>query len=705
MKRLREKAVGIAALALAAVPLTMPASPGNDKTWDVVVYGGTSAGVTTSVQVARMGGTAILIEPGSRLGGLSASGLGCTDIGSDEAKEYLGGISREFYERIWAHYQTDEAWVHETWDDYKDTLYWDYLPVVDEGIMWGFEPSVASRIFQDLIDEAGVTVVYGERLDRSGNGVSKDGATITSIRMESGREFRGRKFVDTTYEGDLMAEAGVSYTVGRESNDTYNERYNGVLVHPRRLPVDPYIERGNPASGMLPGITVGEPGQPGRGDSRLQAYNFRMTLTDAAENMVPIPKPEGYDPFQYELLLRLLEQGYAYPFGNHMMMPNRKTDTNNGNLFFCTDFVGRNWAYPEASYEERAAIVEAHRTYQMGLMWFLQNDPRVPADAREIVTGWGLPADEYTDNGHWPFQMYVREARRMVSDYVMTEHDCLRWVDTPEPVVIAGNPMDSHGIARFIDADGYLRVEGYFIEGVPPYPISYRSIVPRESEASNLLVPVCLSASHSAFGSIRMEPIFMALGQVAATAAVQAIAGDKSVQDVEYDRLRARLLEDDVRLELGPPPADRPITTKVDAPDLEGIVKDAAEAERIGSWAHSRALLPHVGGGYFHDGGANDGASRVRFTFDIGEPSSHELRMAWTADGNRATRVPVWIRDGNTVYRLFVDQRRAPGHDGLFESLGVYHFESDQIVVEISNEDAGGHVVVDAFQLLRREGG
>jgi hypothetical protein len=531
--------------------------------FDVVVYGGTSAGVVAAVQARHMGRSVVLLEPGTHLGGLSSGGLGNTDIGNKGA---IGGLSRRFYERVAAHYARPEAWEHETREEYVERTdignqgHGKADPVAEEtGVdtMWVFEPSVAEAIFRDMVEEAGVDIRFEHRLDLE-SGVVKESARIVSVRTVSGDTYEGRAFIDATYEGDLMAEAGVSYTVGREGNDVYGETLNGVqtrhAVHHQFLaPVDPYLVPGDPESGLLPGIHEGGPGEEGAGDHRVQAYNFRMTLTDAPENRLPIPRPDGYDPQRYELLRRYIEAGHFDALSLNSPMPNRKTDVNNHGAF-SSDHIGANYDYPEADHTTRERIFADHVSYVQGLWYFLQNDERLPAEVRESAGRWGLCRDEFLDNDHWPHQLYVREARRLVNDHVMTEHHCRGERRAEDSVGLAAYGMDSHNTQRYV-ADGQARNEGDVQVGVAgPYPVSYRSIVPRRGEATNLLVPVALAASHIAYGSIRMEPVFMILGQSAATAASLALDESGVVQDVPYPSLRERLLADDQILDWGGEP-------------------------------------------------------------------------------------------------------------------------------------------------------
>ncbi len=507
---------------------------------DVVVYGGTSAGVMAAVQVQRMGHTAVLIEPSAHLGGLTSGGLGATDIGNKRA---IGGLSLEFYRRVHQHYAQPTAWNWERSEEYRSER-----QATGEDTMWTFEPHVAEQILRTFVREASVMLVEGERLDLQ-QGVIRDGTRIVGIRMESGRQFHGRRFIDATYEGDLMACAGVSFHVGREASSVYDESLNGVRTdqakyHQLQPKVDPYITPGDPASGLLPGIHADSPGVDGSGDQRVQAYCFRMCMTDRAENRIPWPKPADYDPLRYELLLRNFEAGETQIPWHPTPMPNRKTDTNN-NKGFSTDNINQNYAWPTGDYATREKIFAEHLSYQQGLMWTLANHPRVPQTIREEVSRWGSCRDEFPEHAGWSHQLYVREARRMVSDYVMTQHHCQGRHIADDSVGLAAYGMDSHNTQRYVDASGYARNEGDVeVGGFTPYPISYRSIVPRAKECTNLLVPVCLSASHIAYGSIRMEPVFMVLGQSAATAACLSLDQQVDVQNVAIPALQARLRAD-----------------------------------------------------------------------------------------------------------------------------------------------------------------
>ena len=524
-------------LSLVCFALSAAESP----TYDVVIYGGTSAGVIAAVKTAQLGKSVVLIEPTRRLGGLTTGGLGATDIGNKLA---IGGLSREFYHRVWLHYQQPQAWKQDTAEAFRARR----GRPIDEDTMWCFEPHVAEAIYERWIADARVPVVRGERLDLV-RGVRKSGPRITAIVMESGKTFAGRVFIDATYEGDLLAKAGVSYTVGREPNAQYGETLNGVqpgqAKYHQFLPgVDPFVVKGDAQSGLLPFIEKRPLAADGSGDRRVQAYCYRMCLTDDPQNRIPFHKPAGYEERWYDLLLRNFEAGERGMPWINTPMPNRKTDTNN-RTGFSTDFIGQNYAFPDASHAQRDEIARRHRLYQQGLMWTLANHPRVPEKIRSEVARWGMCKDEFREGAGWQEQLYVREARRMVSDCVMSERHCRGELLADDAVGLGAYGMDSHHVQRYVDAKGNVRNEGDVeVPVAGPYPISYRSIVPKAAECTNLFAPVCMSASHIAYGSIRMEPVFMILGQSAATAAVLALDAGVDVQRVDYPRLRERLLAD-----------------------------------------------------------------------------------------------------------------------------------------------------------------
>jgi hypothetical protein len=519
---------------------------------DVCIYGGTSAGVIASVAAKKEGKSVLLIEPGRHLGGMSSGGLGWTDFGN---KAVIGGLSLEYYRRVGREYGKNEA-------------------------VWTFEPHVAEKAFKDLVRENQIDVIFEHRLTRA----EKDGARIKSITLEhapprpSGAPapqalpgsvetaVAAKVFLDCTYEGDLLAAAGVSFHVGRESASTYGEPLNGIRAqtpkHQFLGPVDPYVRPGDPSSGLLPLIQEGDGGKPGDGDQRVQTYNFRLCLTREKSNQLPIEAPPHYDPKRYELLARHVQSlektgkldklsGQAPLLKIDMVTPT-KTDINN-NGAVSTDYIGMNYAYPTADYATRGRIWDDHLHYTQGLLYFLGTDPRVPQHIRDEMRSWGLCRDEFQDTGGWPHQMYVREARRMVGPYVITQADCEHRKVAEDSVGMGAYNMDSHNCQRVVQ-NGVTRNEGDVqVSPSGPYPVSYRALTPKKEQCENLLVPVCFSSSHIAYGSARMEPVFMVLGESAAYAACMAIDGSTSVQDVEYSKLRKRLIDAKQVLEYTPP--------------------------------------------------------------------------------------------------------------------------------------------------------
>lgn len=542
------------------IALTKCAAPGAEEQThsydaDIIIYGGTAAAVIAAVQSKKMGKSVIVVSPDNHLGGLSAGGLGYTDTGN---KQVIGGLSREFYHRLYVHYDKPDAWKWQEKSEYGNKG--QGTPAMDgeNRTMWIFEPHAAEKVFESLVKENELQILRDEWLDRE-NGVVQEDGRITTIKTLSGKIFNGKMFIDATYEGDLMAAADVRYHVGREANSVYGEEWNGIqtgVLHHKHWfakNIDPYLVPGDPSSGLLPRISGEEPGKKGAGDHRIQAYCFRMCLSSHPDNRIPFARPEGYDSTQYQLLARVYAAGWDETFEKFDDIPNRKTDTNNHGPF-STDNIGMNYDYPEASYERRREIIKEHELYQKGLMYFLATDPQVPEGVRNEINKWGLPKDEFVDNGNWPHQIYVREARRMIGEYVMTEHDVLGKREVPEPVGMGSYTVDSHNVQRYVKPDGYVQNEGDIgVRTSKPYSISYRSLIPRKEECRNLLVPICVSSSHIAYGSIRMEPVFMILGQTAATAASLAIDEDVSVQEVQHEKLRQQLEKDDQRLVLEGP--------------------------------------------------------------------------------------------------------------------------------------------------------
>lgn len=676
---------------------------------DVIVYGGTSAGVIAAVQAKRMGKSAVIVGPDKHLGGLTSGGLGWTDTGN---KEVIGGLSRDFYHRIWLQYQKPETWKFQKQDSYGGRG--QGTPAVDgkNRTMWIFEPHVAEQVYEEYVRENMIPIFRDEWLDRKQGSADQQGVNIVegrikSITMLSGKTFHGKMFIDATYEGDLMAAAKIDYHVGREGKDVYGEDWNGVqtgeLFHrhhfdaiPGKVRIDPFVKPGDPSSGVLPRVSPNPPGEKHAGDHRIQAYCFRMCLTNDPANRIPFPKPDNYDPAQYELLRRIFDAGWRETFGKFDPIPNHKTDTNNHGPM-STDNIGMNYGYPDGSYAERRAIIKEHEDYQKGWLYFIANDRRVPAKVRQDMQKWGLPKDEFTDNGNWSHQLYIREARRMVGNFVMTENELKQRKPTPKPIGMGSYTIDSHNVQRYITPEGYVQNEGDIGVKCLPYQIAYGSLIPKKKQCENLLVPVCVSSSHIAFGSIRMEPVFMILGESAATAACQALDADVAVQDIDYEKLKSTLIKNGQVLEY----TAHATGNGIDPRKLKGVVVDDRDAELTGKWINSTSHPSYLGVGYQHDGNSGtdkEGVCSARFVTELPSPGRYEVRLIYPPNKNRASNVLVKIefmeREDHTI-----NQKIVPKDRGLFHSLGTWDFGQYGIVT-VTNENANGYVVIDGVQWI-----
>ncbi|MFM7399157.1 MAG: FAD-dependent oxidoreductase [Verrucomicrobiota bacterium] len=684
------------ALVLALLFAHAAALPAAEESHDIVVYGGTSGGVVAAVQAARSGHTVVLISPTQKLGGLTASGLGTTDTAG--YREIIGGLTRDFYRRIHRHYSDPLNWKSGDRDAYikKHGSH-------PDGMMHRFEPHVTEKIFEEWAAGSKITIVRGERLDLR-HGVIKEGTRITGLRMESGRTFPGKIFIDASYEGDLLPGAGIAHTYGRESAETYQERFAGVqprtgVEHQFRHPVDPYIKTGDASSGLLPEVhaaTLAAIGPEGSTDKLIQAYNFRLCLTDVPENRIPIQRPDGYDPARYELLGRYFKAGFAHPFGLHDSMPNRKSDLNNFGPF-SVDYLRGNDGYVEGDYATRDRIIADHVGYQKGLLYFFLTDERVPAHLRQQLAQWGYAKDEFADTGHWPWQIYVREARRMISDHVMTEHHILGKQTVTDSVGLGGYPLDCHNVQRFVNSEGYALVEGgIFITPNNPYPISYRSIVPRRSECENLLVPWSLSASHVAFLSIRMEPVFMVLSQSAATAASLALQNHCAVQDVSYAQLREQLEKQGQALDFKPV---RPKPEPIAPASLAGVVVDDLDVTFTDDWV-CRHDGRFVGQSFRCDVSHGKDDKTFRYRAILPKPGRYEVRYAYAKVRGASKDVPVTVHTAKGPKAVRLDLSLTPPIDGLWVSLGKFDFDNQEATVVVSNAGTTGAVITDAVQFL-----
>lgn len=653
-----------------AVALLMPGCMRpQPQPFDVVVYGGTAGGAVAAIAAAQEGASVALLEPRGHIGGMVSGGLGKTDHGN---KAVIGGLSREFFVRVGRHY--------------------------GEPITWYFEPHVAEQVFNDWLKEAGVKVLFNQRLVR----MDKAGQRIARIRMAGGGEFTAKAFIDATYEGDLMAMAGVSCTVGREGTDRYGESLAGVQAYSKYHQFDVPVPARDGSGALAPCVNPEQKSNPGDGDTKVQAYNFRVCLCNRKDNQVPFPKPADYDPRRYEILKRYLAvRGPDLKLNDVMivsLLPNGKTDINNRGPF-STDHIGASWGYPLAGYEERERIWKDHISYVQGFFYFMANDPSVPRHLQEEMSLWGPARDEFTDTDHWPHQLYVREARRMLGEYVMTQRDVQEEQTKTDAIGMGSYTIDSHHVQRVVRPDGTLENEGDFQVPIRPYEIPYRALLPRRSECENLLVPVCMSASHVAYSTLRMEPQYMILGHAAGLAAAEAARRGLAVQAVDVAWLRKRLDEQDQILSL---PATEP--PHIRGSSLPGVVVDNAQARVTGAWAPSTAVGPFVGADYLHSGGHDQAGKIVRFVPALPGRGAYEIRAAYTVSGNRASNVTVRINTSEGLKTAVLNQKQAPPTPP-FVSLGTFPLPAgSEGWVEIDSTGADGYVVADAVQWLPRRG-
>jgi len=632
--------------------------------YDICVYGGTSAGVIAAYTAALQHKKVILIEPGKHLGGLSSGGLGYTDIGNKYA---ITGIGRDFYRRMGKYYGKFETWI--------------------------FEPHAAEAIFKGYIKEASVPVLYQYRLVE----VTKQNTFIKSIVIENvevpqsqlNKTITAKIFIDCSYEGDLMAKAGVSYIVGREDNSVYNETWNGVqLLDKHQFPdgVDPYKIPGDSSSGLLWGVSNNKLLPNGAGNKMVQTYNFRICLTDDPSNKIEITEPEKYDASKYELLLRVLEKRPSENLNDAILkidrMPNHKTDINN-NGPFSTDMIGMNHEYPEADYAARKQIIKDHELYVKGLLYFIGHDKRMPLHLRNEMLQWGYPKDEYTDNGHFSPQAYIRESRRMIGDYVMTQANCESREVVDDGVGMAAYTMDSHNCERLV-VNGMVKNEGDVQKGgFGPYPVSYRSLIPKAEECKNIYVPVCLSASHIAYGSIRMEPVFMVLAQSSAAAACMAIDKKQTVQNVDVKKLQALLLQDPLM--------------NGSAPEILVDDNDVKHTTITGSWQKETR------GGYgptWLQTRPSATKQSVKYSPGIKKPGNYRVYVYISHNENAATKTHYIINDGENSKDVFISsQINIEGQtSGKWMLLGTYRFPAgNKASVTLTANDADGVVIADAL--------
>jgi len=627
---------------------------------DLCIYGATSAGVVAAYTAANAGKKVVIVDPVNHIGGLSSGGLGMTDIGN---KFVVTGLALDFYRKIGKHYGTFEQWI--------------------------FEPKVAEQIFRDYLSKTNVQLMLNNPLVK----VNKNGNTITHIELSSSegtKQVVAKVFMDCTYEGDLLAAAGVSYHVGREDNTVYGETINGVqLLDGHQFPngIDPYKVKGDASSGLLWGISSEKLLPNGTGDKKVQAYNYRITLTNVPENRIPITKPDNYDAQRYELLKRQKE---LQPWKSIQdvfiwsLMPNGKTDINNRNGF-STDMIGMNWDYPEADWSRRREIIKAHEDYTKGLLYFVGNDPAVPQEIRNEIQKWGYPKDEYTNNNHWSPQLYIREARRMLGEVVMTQNHCQGREIVQDDIGYAAYTMDSHNCDRLV-VNGMVKNEGNVeVGGFLPFPISYRSITPKRAEVDNLLVPVCLSSSHIAFGSIRMEPVFMVLAQSAAVAAGIAIDKRIPVQDVKIADIKHVLKTN--------PKADKR------AADELIHVSNSKQVNLSGNWSDGK------GRGFGMSFKESNGKDAAAARFTASKPlkaGKYKVYTYYPKKAESAVKHGLAIFNGKSVENKILDYSKVEikgQTSSTWVEVGEFTFYQgkDNPYVEISNQGADGIVAANAI--------
>jgi hypothetical protein len=673
--------------------------------YDVVIYGGTPAAITAALQVKKMGKSVVLVSPDRTLGGVMTNGLSSAETGMNEL---IGGIARDFYHRIWRHYQAPDSWKWQNLDEFGNRGQGTSSADGDRRTMWVYEPSVAQQIFDSWIAENEIEVFLDEQLDRI-DGVEILDGEIISIRCLSGKRFEGQIFLDCTYEGDLMAAAGVTYVVGREGNARHGETLNGVQVANAKSNqfvnrIDPFWIPGDSSSSLLPGVTKWIPAEDGEGDHKIPAYHFSLCLTKVEGNKEKFPKPDFYEPKNYELLLRIINRGSRHILNNFDPIPNAKVNPRIHGPFSLNN-IGMNYLYPEGSYEERALITKQHEDYAKGYYYFLSNDPRVPTAVRDELNQWGLARDEFVGNENWPSQLNVSGARRMVGERVLTERHLFRLRKIEKPIGIGSDIISTNNVQRYFatgeNGNFFVLNEGAIQVEAPNFSqISLDFILPKKEECKNLIVPVCLSASHVAYNAIGKEPILMVLGQSAGTAAVLAIEANSSIHDLAFEDLRNQLLKDDQILEVK---RSNRITQGIgiEAGGSGVITVDDTNVELEGEWEMSASLRPFVGDSYFHDGNGGKGLKAAKFPFVAPMDGLHEIQVAFSAFGNRAGNVKYTVKHEDGLDKILVDQRKPPPIHDIWLSLGSFRFKkNEQYSVSLNNENTEGYVIVDAIQVI-----
>ena len=676
---------------LLALGLLLLARPAQAAEADVIVYGATPGGFCAAIAAAREGAKVVLLEPTAHVGGVNTGGLSFSDS-NQTVRSTLLGLFEEWHQRVAADYAARGVKLP-------------YDVAVKDNSVWTYEPHVAARVTDAMLKEAGVSVLTKQTLE----GVEKAGARIVGLRTSGGMH-TAKVFIDATYEGDLMARAGVVWHLGRESRDEYGESFAG-----RQYPKEKMAINGFDANGLpLPFITSVRPGDDQAGEETVMVYSFRLCLTKNPANRVPFPEPQTYDPARFELIRRYFQKYPNAPLPWDLYpLPGDKFDANNGiGKMFSMGLVGEANGWCASDPAGRAKLWEKHKQYTLEFYKFLTTDPAVPAKIRATMAELGLCRDEFPETQHWSPQLYVREGRRMDGRMILTQNDVLKDAQKEDPIAISSFPIDSHDCRRLALPDGVINEGTIFPVRMPgrrhgyAYHIPYRAITPSASECSNLLVPVALSATHVAYSSVRVEPTWMAIGQGAGVAAALVAKAGVTVQALDYPTLRTRLLAQKVVLELPVlPPVGKVARSSgpvsIDSKSLPGLILDDAQAELSGDWERSTNFKPHVGTGYLHDEQRSDGKSRAVFRFKGPADGEFALRMAYSAHETRTTRLPITIVGGGTEHRFSVDQTQPLPAGEAFREVGRIRLRQGMdYTLTVANENTKGFVILDAFQLL-----
>ena len=681
--------LSVSFLSLVVLPQYLAADESDTNRADVIVYGSTPGGFCAAIAAAREGASVILLEPTEHVGAMNTGGLSHCDS-NQMVRSTVMGLFHEWHTRVVKDY-TDRG------------IKAPYDPRIKDTSRWTFEPHVAMRVTMKMLDEAGVTVVKGKYL----KSVTKEGARITAIITDNGT-YKAKVFVDGTYEGDLMASAGVDWTIGREGRAEYGETLAGKQYPKKRMSINGFDDRGK----ILPLVTTDDAGPKEAGDKKIMTYSFRLCLTNDIKNKVPMPEPDQYDSDRFEIIRRHIKSG-GKSFGFDLYpLPGGKFDGNNSiGRQFSIGLVGGGNSWHEADEVKRKRIWETHKQYTLEFFHFLTNDPVVPKSIRDQYAKLGLCNDEFAGHGHFSPALYIRESRRMKGMYVISQRDIIEDPQKDDPIAISSFPIDSHDVQRIALKGGGVINEGTIfpvrVKGKRvgyAYHVPYRAILPKRKQCNNLLVPVALSCTHVGISSLRIEGAWMVIGQGAGVAAALAVKGNVLVQDLEYAKIRHRLLAQKQVLDLPEPstePNDRADDSSINPKSLGGILLDDADATLTGHWAGSKNFKPYVGSGYIHDGARADGKSIATFKFTAPETGRYQIRMAYSAHSTRAKKVPIKIKSGEHKVSLTVDQTMTMPPGKSFRTIGSVQLLADkESVLTVTNQGTDGFVILDAIQLV-----